>query len=62
MCQMFGLISVHGEFCSDSFTWCKVSSPNVWIDSVQDGVSDISDVLVGTQSINEDYVTWCRLF
>ena len=32
---------------------------NVWMDSGHDGVTDICDVLVATQSINEDSVTWC---
>ena len=37
----------------------KVSSQNVWMDSVQDDVTDISDALVTAQSINEDSVTCC---
>ena len=36
-----------------------VSSSNIWMDSVQDDISDISDKLVTPQSINEDSVTWC---
>ena len=36
-----------------------VSSQNVWIDSVQDDVTDISDELLTAQSIKEDSDTWC---
>ena len=62
--QMIGLSSVHGEFCSGSFTWCQVgqvSSPNVKMDSVQDDVTDISDELLTAQSINKRSVTRCQV-
>ena len=51
----------------------SVSSPNVnvlfkmtsitlaHLDSVHDDVSDISDALVASQSLNEDPVTWCQV-
>ena len=31
------------------------------LDSVQDDVTDIIDVLVAALSINEDSVTWCQV-
>ena len=37
----------------------QVSSQNVWMDSVQDDVTDISDELLTAQSIKEDSDTWC---
>ena len=39
----------------------QVSSPNVWMDSVQDDVTDISDTVVAVQSINENSVTLCQV-
>ena len=67
--MVFGQVSAQNvwiEFCSRSFIWCyvtlgQVSSPNVLMDSVLDGVTDISDALLATQSINEDSVTWCQV-
>ena len=35
-----------------------VNSQFVWIDSLHDDDTDISDALVTAQSINEDSVTW----
>ena len=40
----------------------QVSSQNVWMDSAQDDVTDISDALLTSQSINEDSVTWCQVW
>ena len=39
----------------------QVSSPNVWIDSVQDDVTDISDALVAAQSITSALLHGVRL-
>ena len=39
----------------------QVSSQNVWMDSVQDDVTDISDALLTAQSMNEVSVTCCQV-
>ena len=50
-----GLNSVDGEFCLGHLHGVRLGLfANVWMDSAQDAVNDISDALLTAQGINKN--------